>query len=79
MPFNRAERQWVDHVCEDGSDVVPFGSTKVLTPGTPIFANGLFPALDDDFPPKPDFSKADATLSINWGPPNLARAMMTRR
>jgi len=31
MPFNRAERQWVDHVCEDGSDVVPFGSTKVLT------------------------------------------------
>jgi len=28
MPFNRAERQWVDHVCEDGTDVVPFGSTK---------------------------------------------------
>jgi len=46
MPFNRAERQWVDHVCEDGSDVVPFGSTKVLGAGTPIFANGLFPALD---------------------------------
>jgi len=55
MPFNRAERQWVDHVCQDGSDVVPFGSTKVLTAGTPIFANGLFPALDDDMPPKPDF------------------------
>ena len=55
MPFNRAERQWVDHVCEDGSDVVPFGSTKVLAAGTPIFANGLFPALDDDIPPKPDF------------------------
>ena len=56
MPFNRAERQWVDHVCEDGSDVVPFGSTKVLAAGTPIFANGLFPALDDDIPPKPDFT-----------------------
>jgi len=55
MPFNRAERSWVDHVCEDGSDVVPFGSTKVLGPGTPVFANGLFPRLDDDIPPKPDF------------------------
>ena len=55
MPFNRAERDWVDHVCEDGSDVVPFGSTKVLEPGTPIFANGLFPKLEDDIPPKPDF------------------------
>jgi len=55
MPFNRAERDWVDHVSEDGSDVVPFGSTKVLSPGTPIFANGLFPKLEDDMPPKPDF------------------------
>ena len=55
MPFNRAERQWVDHVCEDGSDVVPFGSTKILDAGTPIFANGMFPKLDDDTPPKPDF------------------------
>ena len=55
MPFNRAERQWVDHVCEDGSDVVPFGSTRVLDVGTPIFANGLFPKLDDEYPPKPDF------------------------
>ncbi len=55
MPFNRAEREWIDHVCEDGSDVVPFGSTKNLDPGTPIFANGLFPALDDDERPIPDF------------------------
>jgi len=55
MPFNRAERDWVDHVCEDGSDVVPFGSTKNLDPGTPIFANGLFPKLDDDERPVPDF------------------------
>jgi len=55
MPFNRAERQWVDHVCEDGSDVVPFGSTKVLSAGTPVFANGLFPKLEDDILPKPDF------------------------
>lgn len=55
MPFNRAERDWINHVCEDGSDVVPFGSTKILDTGTPIFANGLFPALDDDDRPVPDF------------------------
>lgn len=48
MPFNRAERDWVYHVAKDGKDVVPFGSTKVLSAGTPIFANGLFPKLDDE-------------------------------
>jgi hypothetical protein len=50
MPFNRAEREWVGHVCEAGKDVVPFGSTKVFQPGMPIFANGLFPKLDGDIP-----------------------------
>jgi glutamate synthase domain-containing protein 2 len=48
MPFNRAEREWVNEVSEHGADVVPFGSTKVLSPGTPIFANGLFPKLDEE-------------------------------
>lgn len=48
MPFNRAEREWVNEVSKHGSDVVPFGSTKLLTPGTPIFANGLFPKLDEE-------------------------------
>ena len=54
MPFNRAQRDWVYDVCEHGTDVVPFGSTKPLTEGTPIFANGMFPHLDDapdDSPP----------------------------
>ncbi|MEP1231478.1 MAG: FMN-binding glutamate synthase family protein [Litorimonas sp.] len=51
MPFNRAERDWVNHVADEGSDVVPFGSTKVLSPGTPIFANGLFPKLDSEEKP----------------------------
>lgn len=48
MPFNRAEREWVNEVCKHGSDVVPFGSTKLMSPGTPIFANGLFPQLDGE-------------------------------
>jgi len=36
-------------------ETVPFGSTKVLSPGTPIFANGLFPKLDGEHSPKPPF------------------------
>lgn len=55
MPFNRAEREWVYEVCEEGKDVVPFGSTKVMSPGTPIFANGLFPRLDDEHEMLPAF------------------------
>lgn len=52
MPFNRAERDWVYDVCEHGKDVVPFGSTKVFQPGMPIFANGLFPKLDEEKGPE---------------------------
>jgi glutamate synthase domain-containing protein 2 len=55
MPFNRAERDWVSHVCEKGKEVVPFGSTKVFTPGMPIFAHGLFPKLDEEEKFKPAF------------------------
>ncbi|WP_407656788.1 FMN-binding glutamate synthase family protein [Litorimonas taeanensis] len=55
MPFNRAEREWVNHVADHGADVVPFGSTKVLSPGTPIFANGLFPKLQDEHENLPAF------------------------
>ena len=63
MPFNRAERDWVNHVASEGSDVVPFGSTKVLSPGTPIFANGLFPKLDGE-------EKVEAPLIIGPDSPN---------
>jgi len=63
MPFNRAERDWVYHVASEGSDVVPFGSTKVLAPGTPIFANGLFPKLDGE-------EKVEAPFIIGPDTPN---------
>lgn len=66
MPFNRAERDWVNHVAQDGKDVVPFGSTKVLSPGTPIFANGLFPKLEDD-------ERIEAPLIIGPDTPNPYR------
>lgn len=55
MPFNRAQRDYINDVADDGHETVPFGSTKVLAPGTPIFANGLFPKLKGQHTPKPAF------------------------
>ena len=48
MPFNRAEREWIDAATHAGSETVPFGSTRRLTPGCAIFANGLFPKLEGE-------------------------------
>ena len=48
MPFNRAERDWVDAATHKGSETVPFGSTRSLAPGAAIFANGLFPKLEGE-------------------------------
>ena len=49
MPFNRAERNWVNHASDDADDKAPFGSTQLLTPvGTPIFVNCPFPTMDED-------------------------------
>ena len=55
MPFNRAERDWINHVSNHGSETVPFGSTRSLTAGAAIFANGMFPKLDGEHIPKPAF------------------------
>ena len=51
MPFNRAERDWIHDVAKDGSNTEPFGSTRRLTPGSAIFANGMFPKLDEEHEP----------------------------
>jgi len=48
MPFNRAERDWINVVSKSGSETVPFGSTRNLSPGAVIFANGMFPKLDGE-------------------------------
>ena len=55
MPFNRAERDWIYDVAQHGKETAPFGSTRVLTPGTAIFANGMFPKLEGQHSPKPGF------------------------
>lgn len=49
MPFNRAERDWVNKSSQGKDNTIAFGSSKVLTqPGTPIFVNCPFPTLDED-------------------------------
>jgi hypothetical protein len=38
LPFNRAQREWVKHASEGGSNTLPFGSTRnISVVGTPIF------------------------------------------
>jgi glutamate synthase domain-containing protein 2 len=50
LPFNRAQRDWVKHACEQGSMTLPFGSTRNISEvGTPIFTPNPFPPLDDQF------------------------------
>ncbi len=46
MPFNRAEREWVDRSAKNHDNTIAFGSTKNLTPpGTAIFVSCPFPTL----------------------------------
>ncbi len=55
MPFNRAERSWVDRASEGEDDKAPFGSTRLLTPAsTPIFVNCPFPTLEEDATEAPE-------------------------
>jgi len=60
LPFNRAERDWVDHSSKGGDNTVAFGSTRSLTPpGTAIFVNCPYPVLDEH---------ADRTPAVTMGP-----------
>jgi len=49
MPFNRAEREWVNHASKGKENTIAFGSTKNLNvPGSIIFINCPFPTLNSD-------------------------------
>lgn len=49
MPFNRAEREWVNRSSEGGDNTVAFGSTRNLNPvGSAIFVNCAYPQLDEE-------------------------------
>ncbi len=48
LPFNRAQREWVDRASTQQGNTIAFGSTRNLNvPGTPIFVNAPFPPLSD--------------------------------
>lgn len=50
MPFNRAQRDWIEAASERKGNTIAFGSTRNLSvPGTPIFTNATFPPLDTQF------------------------------
>lgn len=55
LPFNRAEREWVDRAAEGVDNTIAFGSTRDLRPvGTVIFVNCPYPVLERDVAePKP--------------------------
>ena len=49
LPFNRAQRDWVERAAHGKGNTIAFGSTRNLAvPGTPIFVNAPFPPLDED-------------------------------
>ena len=50
LPFNRAQRDWVNRAADAKGNTVAFGSTRnISVPGTPIFVNAAFPPLDDQY------------------------------
>lgn len=52
MPFNRAERSWVYRAAKNIDSTVAFGSTQNLSStGAVIFANCIFPTLEEDATP----------------------------
>ena len=62
LPFNRAERDWVERSSAGGDNTVAFGSTRSLTPvGTVIFVNCPFPTLDEDALPTPSITVGPGT------------------
>jgi glutamate synthase domain-containing protein 2 len=54
LPFNRAQRSWVDRAAAGESNTVAFGSTRNLgIVGTPIFVNAAFPPNDEQIASTP--------------------------
>ncbi len=50
LPFNRAQRDWIERAGAGKGNTVAFGSTRNLNViGTPIFVNAAFPPLHDQY------------------------------
>ncbi len=56
LPFNRAERTWIDNASKNADLTVAFGSTKYIREtGTSIFVNCPYPILEQDIEATPPF------------------------
>lgn len=56
LPFNRAERSWIERASKNGDSTVAFGSTKYIKEtGTLIFVNCPYPTLEADMEHTPHF------------------------
>ena len=72
MPFNRAQRDWVDDASKAKSTNVAFGSTRNLDPvGTPIFVNCPWPTLERDAVKAPPMRIGDGTARIPYDAPSV--------
>jgi len=50
LPFNRAQRDWIERAAAGQGNTVAFGSTRNLNVvGTPIFVNSAFPPLNNQY------------------------------
>jgi glutamate synthase domain-containing protein 2 len=50
LPFNRAQREWVDRAAELKGNTIAFGSTRNLNVvGTPLFVNAAYPPTHSQF------------------------------
>jgi hypothetical protein len=57
LPFNRAERNWIDRASKNCDSTVAFGSTKYIKEvGATIFVNCAFPTLEKDIERTPHFT-----------------------
>nr|WP_298925805.1 FMN-binding glutamate synthase family protein [uncultured Erythrobacter sp.] len=72
MPFNRAQRDWVDDASKAKSTNVAFGSTRNLDPvGTPIFVNCPWPTLERDAVKAPPMRIGDGAARIPYDAPSV--------
>jgi glutamate synthase domain-containing protein 2 len=50
LPFNRAQRDWIERAASGRGNTVAFGSTRNLSVvGTPIFVNAAFPPIGKEY------------------------------
>ncbi|MEL6738176.1 MAG: FMN-binding glutamate synthase family protein, partial [Pseudomonadota bacterium] len=72
MPFNRAQREWVNEASQGISTNVAFGSTRNLEPvGTPIFVNDPWPVLDRDAAPSRPMRIGEGSARIPYDAPSF--------